>query len=254
MQRPHENIVQTQFGPQAQAYVESVVHAQGADLDALAAIAGDIRPGRALDLGTGGGHVSYLMALHAARVTAVDLSHEMLGVMAATARKRGLTNVETVQAPAERLPFEDGVFDFLASRYSAHHWRGFEQALREARRVLKSGSRAVFIDVCSPGPALLDTHLQAVELLRDTSHVRDYSTAEWIAALDRASFAVSGLRTSRLRMDFPVWTARIATPPVNVAAIRALQESASSETRAHFAIEQDGSFYLDIAMLEATAA
>jgi len=51
--------------------------------------------------------------------------------------------------------------------------------LREARRVLKPGGRAVFMDAISPGPALLDTYLQAVELLRDPSHLRDYSLAEW---------------------------------------------------------------------------
>ncbi len=38
----------------------------------------------------------------------------------------------------------------------------------------------------SPGRAALDTHLQAVELLRDTSHVRDYSAGEWQAAHEPA--------------------------------------------------------------------
>ena len=51
-------------------------------------------------------------------------------------------------------------------------------------------------------------------------------------------------------MDFPVWTARMRTPDDNIRAIRALQAAASSETRAHFAIEADGSFLLDILMLE----
>ena len=36
------------------------------------------------------------------------------------------------------------------------------------------------------------------------------------------------------------------TPDDNIRAIRALQAAASSETRAHFAIEADGSFLLDI--------
>jgi hypothetical protein len=54
-------------------------------------------------------------------------------------------------------------------------------------------------------------------------------------------------------MDFPVWTARMRTPDENIRAIRVLQAAASSETRAHFAIEPDGSFLLDILMLEMTA-
>jgi SAM-dependent methyltransferase len=253
MERAHQRIVEAQFGPRATAYVESAVHAQGTDLDAIEATVRDIRPQRALDLGAGGGHVSYLLAPYTGVVTAVDLSPDMLQAVAATAHKKGLSNIETVQAPAEQLPFNDAVFDFLACRYSAHHWCDFEGGLREARRVLKRSRRAVFIDGCSPGPALLDTHLQAVELLRDTSHVRNYSASEWTAALAVSGFGLINFQTWQLRMDFPVWTARMSTPEENVRAIRALQMAASAETKAHFAIEADGSFQLDILMIAATA-
>lgn len=253
MPKRHESVVDAQFGPRAKAYVESAVHARGPDLEALDAIIGKMQPQHALDLGAGGGHVSYLMARHATQVTTVDLSPDMLAAVAAAAQEKGLGNIRTIKAPVERLPFQDGSFDFLACRYSAHHWWDFEGGLRQARRVLKDGAPAVFIDACSPGPALFDTHLQAVELLRDTSHVRDYSVGEWNAALTRCGFALASCRMWRLRMDFPVWTARMRTPPDNIRAIRHLQEAASAETRKHFAIEEDGSFMLDIGMIEAQA-
>jgi SAM-dependent methyltransferase len=254
MQRAHEDVVADQFGPQAKAYVESAVHAQGEDLAALETIVEQAAPAHALDLGTGGGHVAYLLARHARKVTACDLLAEMLAAVAATARSRGLDNIETVEAPAERLPFEAATFDFIGCRFSAHHWRDFEGGLREARRVAKTGVLAVFIDAISPGPALLDTHLQAVELLRDGSHGRDYSISEWTAALARCGFAIRACRTWRLRMDFPVWTARMRTPEENVRMIRALQAEASAEVRSHFAIEPDGSFMLDALMIETVAA
>ncbi|HEX7390671.1 MAG TPA: class I SAM-dependent methyltransferase [Acidiphilium sp.] len=254
MNRTHETVVTDQYGPRAQAYVESAVHARGADLDALDAIVREIRPAHALDLGTGGGHVAYLMARHADRVTASDLSGEMLAAVAATARERGLANIDTAEAPAERLPFADANFDFLGCRFTAHHWRDFEGGLREARRVLKPGRSAVFIDVFAPGTALFDTHLQAVELLRDTSHVRNRAASEWVAGLGRSGFVVSACRTWRLRMDFAVWIARMNTPEVNARAIRALQTAASAETRAHFEIEPDGSFMLDVILFETMAA
>ena len=252
-EKAHEEIVEAQFGPRARAYVESAVHAQGADLDALEEIVRRQRPKRALDLGTGGGHVSYVMARHAEQVTAVDLSAEMLAAVSVTAREKGVANVRTVEAPVERLPFDDGHFDFVACRYSAHHWRNFHAGVQEARSVLRVGASAVFIDAYSPGPPLLDTHLQAVELLRDISHVRDYSASDWLAALGRSGFALTVSRTWRLRMDFPVWTARMRTPPENVSAIRALQQAASVETKTHFAIEDNGSFMLDVLMIEALA-
>jgi SAM-dependent methyltransferase len=254
MVEAHERVVEAQFGPRAKAYVESAVHSRGADLDAIGALALKLRPELALDLGAGGGHVSYVIARHARRVIATDLSSEMLAAVAQTAREKGLGNIETVEAPAERLPFEDETFDFVASRFSTHHWRDFDAGLRQARRTLKRGGQAVFVDVYAPGQALLDTHLQAIELLRDQSHVRDYSCAQWLDSLARSGFALDACRTWRLRMDFPVWIARMRTRQENVTAIRALQAAASAETKVHFAIEPDGSFLLDVLMIEASAA
>jgi ubiquinone/menaquinone biosynthesis C-methylase UbiE len=254
MSRAHEKVVGDQFGPRARAYVESAVHSAGQDLDALEALVRAAAPAHAIDLGCGGGHVAYRLAKFAKRVTATDLSAEMLAAVRATAAERGLGNIETREAPAEKLPFADGTFDFLGCRYSAHHWRHFAVGLREARRVLMKGAPAVFIDAYAPGDPLFDTHVQAVELLRDTSHVRDYSLAEWSAALEVAGFAVRAQRTWQLRMDYPVWIARMRTPEDNARAIRALQAAASAEVREHFAIEADGSFMLDIMLTEAVAA
>lgn len=254
MQTAHDTNVTNQFGPRATAYVESAVHSQGEDLVRLAEITRTLAPAQAIDLGCGGGHVAYAMAPHAGRVTATDLSADMLGVVAATAQKKGLANVETQQASAEKLPFEDARFDMLGCRYSAHHWQDVDAGLREGRRVLKRGATAVFVDVYASASPLLDTHLQAIELLRDTSHVRDYSIAEWTGKLAHAGFAISSLRTWRVRMDYPVWIARMATPDNLSAAIRALQQAAPAEVRDHFAIEADGSFMLDMVMLETSAA
>jgi SAM-dependent methyltransferase len=178
----------------------------------------------------------------------------MLAAVASTARSKGLDNIELQQAPAERLPFAENWFDFVGSRYSAHHWRDFEGGLREARRVLKTGAPAVFIDAYSRAASSLDTHLQAIELLRDVSHARDYTIAEWTGVLERSGFAVRALRSWRLRMDFPTWTARMAVPELNQRAIRAIQAAASAQVRAHFAIEDDGSFMLDVLLIEGEAA
>jgi len=254
MPQSHHALVETQFGPRADAYVTSPVHAAGEDLDLLDDIAARAAPRHALDLGTGGGHVAYRLARHAAKVTACDLSPQMLAAVAATAREKRLANITTQAAPAEHLPFPDVTFDFLACRFSAHHWRGFEPGLREARRVLAPGSTAIFIDTISPGPAAFDTHLQAVELLRDTSHVRNYTAPEWLAALSRAGFTIRTTRTFRLRMHFPTWLARMRTPDLNATAIRTLQHAASADVAAHFAIEPDGSFTLDTLLTESVAA
>lgn len=253
MSQLHEANVENQFGPQADAYVRSAVHSAGEDLDAVEEIASREAPQRALDLGSGGGHVAYRLAHHAGDVVASDLSPDMMAAVAATARRKGLTNISTRAAPAEKLPFADAAFDFLACRFSAHHWRDFEAGLREARRVIEPGKTAVFIDVVSPGRALLDTHLQAIELLRDISHARDYAAAEWLDALSRSGFQVRATRSWRLRMDFPDWIARMRTPRENARSIRAIQNAAPKEVAEHFSIEPDGSFTLDVLMIETLA-
>lgn len=249
----HDAQVQSQFGARASAYVTSAVHAGGEDLAALTEMAAHAKPGHAIDLGCGGGHVSYAMAAHSGQVTSVDLSADMLAAVARTAAERGLGNIETVEASVEALPFEEGHFDFLGCRYTAHHWHDVNAGLREGRRVLKAGSPALFIDVIAPAHPLLDTHLQVVELLRDTSHVRDYSLQEWIAMLGNAGFGIQKVRTFRVRMEFETWTRRMATPTDLVQTIRRLQVLAASEVKQHFEIEPDGSFMLDMAMFETIA-
>ncbi len=237
-----------QFGARAGAYLTSSVHAQGADLAALAALVRE-RPGcRVLDLGCGGGHVAYAAASAGGEVVAYDLSSEMLDVVAREAKARGLAII-TLQGPAEALPFAAGEFDVVLSRYSAHHWRDFGAGLREAVRVLRADGVAGFADVVSPGAAALDTHLQSVEVLRDTSHVRDRSVAEWQATAGEVGLLPLSTATSRLRMDFAPWVERSGTPPVRAAAIRALQVAASEAVSRHFAIEADGSFTIDTAVM-----
>jgi ubiquinone/menaquinone biosynthesis C-methylase UbiE len=250
--KTHESLVAEQFGPRAAAYVASSVHAQGEDLEYLVSIVRGQQAARVLDLGCGGGHVSFQVAPHVAEVVAYDLSADMLAAVAQVATERGLRTIVPRQGPAEQLPFEEAAFDFVFSRYSAHHWHGFDAGLGEARRVLKPGGRAVFMDVVSPGPALLDTYLQGVEWLRDPSHVRDYSPDEWQQALRRAGFVPGATARRRLRMDFPSWVARMRTPETHIQAIRSLQSLASRDVVEHFAIEPDGSFTIDTMTLEAT--
>jgi SAM-dependent methyltransferase len=249
--KSHETLVGAQFGSRAAAYLTSAVHARGEDLDAVAALVRARPDARVLDLGCGGGHVTFAAAPHVREVVAYDLSPEMLDVVARAAHDRGLGNVTTRQGVVESLPFADASFDVVLSRYSAHHWSDVDAALREAARVLKPDGVVGIADSISPGTPLLDSWLQAIELLRDPSHVRSYSGAEWEAALARAGLAVRAVSRHRVRLVFDVWIERMRTPKVQADAIRAMQGRMSEHVARYFATEQDGSFEIDLGVFEA---
>lgn len=190
-QNDHSAVVERQFGGQAAAYLSSQVHAQGAEFTQLRERVAGIGAARVLDLGCGAGHVSFQVADLAADVVAYDLSPRMLEVVAEAAAERGFDNIRTVQGVAESLPFAEASFDVVFSRFSAHHWRDLGLALREVRRVLKPGSVAAFIDVTASEQPLFDSFLQSVEMLRDTSHVRDYAPSEWARMVGEAGLVVT---------------------------------------------------------------
>lgn len=160
-----------QYAARAQDYVASIVHSQGSELDRIESLAAGKKLGRVLDIGCGGGHVTYRLAPHAGEVVAYDVTGQMLDAVAQEAARQGLSNVTTLQAPAEKLPFEHGSFDAVICRFTTHHWSDAQAGLREARRVLSPSGMALFIDVTAPPCALLDSWLQSMELLRDISHV-----------------------------------------------------------------------------------
>lgn len=250
----HNKVVDRQFGAQANAYLTSSVHANGKEFTLLQThLKADANTEkRILDLGSGAGHVSFHVAPFAQEVVAYDLSESMLKVVSDSAREKGLSNITTEQGIAEALPFADASFDYVISRYSAHHWQDVGLALREARRVLKPGGTLVVVDVMAPGNPLLDTYLQTVEVLRDTSHVRDYSAAEWYQFFGEANFMVTESHRQPLRLEFESWIARMRTPDHYRDAILALQRDMGQEVRDYFQIDVAGSFTTDVLMIWAT--
>lgn len=72
----------------------------------------------------------------------VDLSAMMLGV----ARKKLPENIQLIQAPAHRIPMEDGRADIIFSTEAFHHFDRPEHALKEWYRMLKPGGLLFFVD------------------------------------------------------------------------------------------------------------
>jgi ubiquinone/menaquinone biosynthesis C-methylase UbiE len=107
------------------------------------------RPGmHVLDLASGTGEPGITLAQRVGphgRVTAVDLSAELLELAAQRARNKKLPNFSTHQADAHKLPFPDESFDLATCRFGVMFFADVNQALAELRRVLKPGARARFV-------------------------------------------------------------------------------------------------------------
>ena len=101
-----------------------------------------------LDLACGTGEPGISLAQRvgpAGRVTASDLSPEMLEVASQRAHSKGLENFSTQQADAHKLPFPDCRFDLAACRFGVMFFHDPETALAELRRVLKPEARACLV-------------------------------------------------------------------------------------------------------------
>ena len=242
--RNHSQSVHEQFDPQAQAYLTSPVHASGPDLVAAAGLARQQLPVQAqvLDVGCGAGHLSFTLAPLAGTVVALDPSRGMLATVREAAALRGLAQIQTCEGAADALPFAAASFDLVSTRYSAHHWLDLPRALAELRRVVKPGGLLLVIDLLGADHPLVDTHLQCIELLRDPSHVRDRSVAEWHTLLLEAGFGAGTHSAWPTRLEFGAWVERMRTPAAQVTAIRTLQQAAPAEVHRALHIEADGSF------------
>lgn len=240
----HRESVHAQFDPQAQAYLHSAVHARGPDLRHAEQLVARTLPAtaRVLDVGSGPGHLSMTLAPHVAEVVALDPSSAMLSALSEAAARAGLPPIATQVGSAEALSFEDGRFCLVATRYSAHHWTHLELGLAQMHRVLKAGGYLLLIDTEAHDNALVDTHLQTIELLRDRSHVRNRTAAQWRGLLADAGFEVLDEAHWPTRLEFASWVQRMRTPPQRVDVIRSLLDEAPQEVRSALGVEPDGSF------------
>lgn len=105
-----------------------------------------------LDVGCGTGSLAILAKTHvgdAGQVHGIDASAEMIAIAKAKAQKQH-ADVAFEDARAQELPFPDATFDVVLCTVMLHHVRRAtrEDAVREMRRVLRSGGRLLVVDFC----------------------------------------------------------------------------------------------------------
>jgi len=112
-------------------------------------------PGRILDVATGTADLAIeSLALDPAAVVGVDVSENMLALGRRKLKRRGLEARITLQwAEAERLPFEDGVFDAAMVAFGARNFGDLRAGLKEMHRVLTPGGQILVLEFSRPARA-----------------------------------------------------------------------------------------------------
>jgi SAM-dependent methyltransferase len=181
------------WSSRAQAMRESPTHREGPDLDLVVELCEPAEGVEALDVATGGQHVARRLRAEGAKVVTVDPAPGM---------------EPDVISRAEEIPFADGSFDVVVCRIAAHHFDDVAEAVREMARVTRD--RVVVQDNLFQGESM-----EEAEKLRDPSHVRRYSEAEWRAFFEDAGLEVDRLEIMSRQLPVDPWLQRAdATPEV----------------------------------------
>ncbi len=161
-----------------------------------------IPPGGAwsvLDLASGAGEPALSVASKSVprgRVTLTDIAAEILSIAEEEARLSGIKNVSFETATLPRLPFPDESFDVVTCRFGVMFFPDAVVALRECRRVLRPGGRAIFMAWCAADqPYFAATIGQLRKYAEIPADSADTPTPFRFAAngLLRAAFEQSGL-------------------------------------------------------------
>jgi len=216
------SLVQKKFGEAAADYAASTVHAKGESLARLVALVQPQPSWRVLDVATGAGHTALAFAPLVSKVTASDITDQMLAEAKRLAGERGLGNVKTARAKAEDLPFPDMSFDLVTCRLAAHHFDKPRAFVAEAFRVLMPGGILALVDNISPDEHKLARAYNDFEKLRDPSHGRCLSLAEWTTLLADTGFTVEYREHMDQPIEFAPWTARMRCDAPTVARLKGL--------------------------------
>jgi ubiquinone/menaquinone biosynthesis C-methylase UbiE len=175
----------------------------------------EVQPGhRVLDIATGIGEPALLAASRvgpAGRIVATDISSRMLDIARERATTFGLTNVEFVEADAERLEFPDGSFDAVLWRWGITDLPDPLDTLLAIRRMLVSNGSFVTA-VWDAGPTARPLATLATAVAREmfglpSPQPEEASPSEPVEAalakeMIRAGFSDVRMEPMTLTLDF----------------------------------------------------
>lgn len=164
----HTQRIVDQFTRWATLFAELPIHAKASAMARTLDACALNRDVTVLDVACGPGILACTLANHVRHVTGIDITPAMIGQAQARQASTGLRNVAWRVGNATALPFGDGCFDRVTTRYSFHHMPDPAAALSEMKRVCRPGGRIVVVDA-TPSPDTQQAY-DTMERRRDPSH------------------------------------------------------------------------------------
>jgi ubiquinone/menaquinone biosynthesis C-methylase UbiE len=143
-----------------------------------------------LDVAAGTGHAARQLAATARAVVALDATEAMLARGQAQATDEGRGNVVFMRGDAAALPFLDGSFDVVVSRFAAHHFEAPEAVVAEMARCTRPGGHVALVDLVADREPAVAEEQNRLERLRDPSHTRMLAAIEMQAPAGEAGWRV----------------------------------------------------------------
>ena len=165
---------------------------------------------RVLDVAGGTGLFARAIAACVGSVVVVDLTAEMLEQGKAQVQASKISNVEFEQGAAEQLPFPDGSFDAVVTRYTIHHFRHPVMALREMARVCRPGGQLVVVDMVADDDSVIAERHNGLERLADTTHTTILSPRRLISEIVDAGFSLETYLSREVEKVFNNWQPQLA--------------------------------------------
>jgi ubiquinone/menaquinone biosynthesis C-methylase UbiE len=182
----HRDLILDQFTRQATPFSTAKTIT---DDNALRMILQAAMPGpgdTVLDVACGGGIIVCAFAPEVKHATGIDMTPAMLDRARQLAAERNIVNASWDRGDVGSLPYADGTFDIVVTRFSMHHFLDPLRVLREMVRVCAPGGRVVVVDMYASENVAKAAEWNRAEKLRDPSHVRCLTLTELKALFGKA--------------------------------------------------------------------
>jgi SAM-dependent methyltransferase len=213
------------------------------DEEALGMIIRAARPtpgDRLLDVACGPGLVVCAFAPYVREAIGTDMTPAMLERAHKLAADKDLGNVAWRQGDVYSLPYEDGSFTIVTTRFSCHHFLDPAAVLREMVRVCTPGGRIVVVDdYASEDPAKAAAFNQ-LEKLRDPSHSRALSLTEFKGLFGTVGLPDPDATFYELRGDVPGLLARSFPNPGDDLKITEMFRASAADDHLGVPVRLDG--------------